>query len=50
MPHKAEQSLADGVFVRKRIEGGCEEIRVMMSVLDGLCLPVFLVFWVMRVS
>ena len=37
----AVQSLADGFSVRKRIEGVCEEIRVMMSVLDGLCLPVF---------
>jgi hypothetical protein len=50
MPHKVEQSLADGVFVRKRIEGVREEIRVILSVLDGLILPVFLVFWVMRDS
>ena len=42
MPHTTVQSLADGVSVMKRIEGVCEEIRVIMSVLDGLCLPVFL--------
>jgi hypothetical protein len=50
MPHMDVKSLADGVFVRKRIESVCEESRVMMYALDGLCLPVFLVFWVMRVS
>ena len=50
MPHKAAQSLAAGVSVRKIIEGVCEEIRVMMSVLDGICLPVFVVFRVTRVS
>ena len=37
-------------FMRKRIEGVCEEIRVTMSGLDGLCLPIFLVLWVMKVS
>ena len=42
MPHKAVQSLAGGVSVRKRIEAVYEEIRVIMSVLDGLFLPVFL--------
>ena len=42
MPQRAVQSLADGISVSKRIEDVCEEIRVIMSVLDGLCLPVFL--------
>ena len=41
MPHKVAQSLAAGVSVRKGIEGMRYEIMVMMSVLDGLCLPVF---------
>ena len=50
MPHRVAQSLADGVSVRKIIESVCEEIRVIMPVLDRLCLPVFRVFWVMRVS
>jgi len=38
----AEQSLADGVSVRRRTLGLWFLNRVMMSVLDGLCLPVFL--------
>jgi hypothetical protein len=42
MPHKAAQSLAAGVSMRKKIEGVCEEIRVMMPVSDGLCMSVFL--------
>jgi hypothetical protein len=37
-----EQSLDDGVYVKKRIESVCEESRVMMFVLDRLCLHVFL--------
>jgi hypothetical protein len=49
MPRKAAQSLTAGVSVRKRIEDVCEEIRVMISVLDGLYLPVFVV-WVLIVS
>ena len=50
MPHSAAESLWDGVSVRKRISGVWELSRVIMSVLEGLCLPVFCVFWVMRVS
>ena len=50
MPHKATQSLATGVSVRKIIEDVCEEIREIMSVLDGLSLPDFFGFWVMRVN
>ncbi len=49
MPQKAEQSLATGVSVRKRMLGLWVEIRVMMSVFDGLCRPVFCVFCVMMV-
>ncbi len=44
MPHKVVQSLAGGVSARKRIEGVCEEKRVILSILDGLCLSVFLYF------
>ena len=50
MPQSAAESLLDGVSVRKRISGVWELSRVIMSVLEGLCLPVFCVFWVMRVS
>ena len=42
MPYKAAQSLAAGISVRKIIEGVCEEIKVMMPMLDGLCRTVFL--------
>jgi hypothetical protein len=45
MPHKAVQSLADGVSVRKIIKSVCEEIRVIMSVLDGLCIVRFCSIW-----
>ncbi len=38
MPHGAERSLDGGISVRKRIEGVCEESRVIMTVWDGLCL------------
>ena len=56
MPHRVVHPLLDGVSVRKGKEGVCEEIRVMMSVLDGLFLqmqmqmPVFGVFWVLMVG
>jgi hypothetical protein len=50
MPHRAEQSLADGVSVRKKTPGLWFLSRVMMYVLDGVCLPVFVVFYVMRFS
>ena len=42
MPQRAVQSLATGVSVMKRMSGLCVEMREMMSVFDGLCLPVFL--------
>ena len=38
MPHNVEPSLANGVSARRRIGGLCEESKVMMFVLDGLCL------------
>ena len=44
MPQRAAQSLSTGVSVRKRMSGMCVEIRLMMSVFDGLCLPVFVCF------
>ena len=47
MPRRAEQSLATGVSVRKRMSGLWMEMRAMISVFDGLCLPVFFVFCVM---
>ena len=49
MPPRAEQSLATGVSVRKRMSGLWVEMRAMMSVFDGLCFPVF-VFCVMIVK
>ncbi len=49
MPHKSEQFLADGVSVPKRMEGVCEEIKVIIFMLDGLCLPAFW-FWEMKVN
>jgi hypothetical protein len=46
MPQRAEQSLAVGVSVRKRMSGLWFDMRAMMSVLEGLCRPVFWVFCV----
>ncbi len=42
MPQRAEQSLAAGVSVRKRMYGLWVEMRAMISVFDGLCRPAFL--------
>jgi hypothetical protein len=47
MPQRTEQSLATGVFARKRMSGLWLEMMAMMSVFDGLSLPVFFVFCVM---
>jgi hypothetical protein len=47
MPQRAEQSLATGVSMRKRMYGLWVEMRAMMSVFDGLCRLVFCVFCVM---
>ena len=47
MPQRADQSLSTGVSVRKRMSGLWVEVRAMMSVFDGLFLPVFCVFCVM---
>jgi hypothetical protein len=41
---RAEQPLAAGVSVRKRMAGLWVEMRAMMSVFDGLCRPVFVFF------
>ena len=46
MPQRAEQSLAVGVSVRKRMSGLWFDMRAMMSVFEGLCRPVFCVFCV----
>ncbi len=43
MPQGAEQSLATGVFVRKRMSGLWLKMRAIMSVFDGLCRPIFCV-------
>ena len=47
MPQRAEQALATEVSVRKRMSRLWVEMRAMMSVFDGLCLPVFCVLCVM---
>ena len=44
IPHKAEQSFAISVSERNKMSGLCVASRVMISVLDGLCLPVCCVF------
>jgi len=41
MPHMAQQSFVDGDSVRNQTSGLCMVSRFIMSVLDGLCLPVF---------
>ncbi len=41
MPQRAEQSLAMGVSVKKRMSGLWVDMRAMMSVCDGLCCSVF---------
>ena len=44
MPQRAEQSLTTGVSISKRMPGLWVEMRAMISVSDGLCLPDFLCF------
>ncbi len=50
MPHRAEKSFALGISERNDVSGLCVVRRVMISVLDGLCLPVFFVFCMTRVN
>jgi len=50
VPHRAEQFFAVGISVMNKTSGLCVVRRVIISVLDGLCLPKHFVFCVIRVS
>ena len=50
MPHNAEQSLAIDVSVRNKFSGLFIVSRFVISVLEGMCLPDFCLFCVIRIS